>query len=193
MILSAWALFAGWLPTFSQVPASLAWFKENAEIPLEPPPGCSCSFQLHRLTRSPGPAWRPSPRPSAPAPRLDNLPQRAPHPAGLAPFLTATGGSLCRKIPTTLNQSSELPKVSGTRDPQTLSWWLSKPQNRRRSGSPISAHHHLADRLPVCDRWPTVSHNFGIGHSIRRFLELHNPPQGTTVSVARLVPVIRAL
>jgi photosystem I P700 chlorophyll a apoprotein A2 len=172
MILSAWALFAGWLHLQPKFRPSLAWFK-NAESRL--------NHHLAVLFGFSSIAWTGHlvhvaiPEARGQHVGWDNFLNVLPHPAGLAPFFTGNWGVYAEN-PDTLNQVFGTSEGSGTAiltflggfHPQTEALWLTD-----------IAHHHLAIGVIFVIAGHMYRTNFGIGHSIREILEAHNPPKGT--------------
>jgi photosystem I P700 chlorophyll a apoprotein A2 len=172
MILSAWALFAGWLHLQPKFLPSLAWFK-NAESRL--------NHHLAVLFGFSSIAWTGHlvhvaiPEARGQHVGWDNLLSTLPHPAGLAPFFTGNWGVYAQN-PDTAGQIFGTSTGSGTAiltflggfHPQTESLWLTD-----------IAHHHLAIGVIFVIAGHMYRTNFGIGHSIREILEAHNPPKGT--------------
>ncbi|MFN7900078.1 MAG: photosystem I core protein PsaB [Synechococcaceae cyanobacterium] len=172
MILSAWALFAGWLHLQPKFLPSLAWFK-NAESRL--------NHHLAVLFGFSSIAWTGHlvhvaiPESRGPHVGWDNFLSTLPHPAGLAPFFTGNWGVYAQN-PDTAGQIFGTSTGSGTAiltflggfHPQTESLWLTD-----------IAHHHLAIGVIFVIAGHMYRTNFGIGHSIREILEAHNPPKGT--------------
>jgi photosystem I P700 chlorophyll a apoprotein A2 len=172
MILSAWALFAGWLHLQPKFRPSLAWFK-NAESRL--------NHHLAVLFGFSSIAWTGHlvhvaiPEARGQHVGWDNFLSVLPHPAGLAPFFTGNWGVYAQN-PDTAYQVFGTSEGSGTAiltflggfHPQTESLWLTD-----------IAHHHLAIGCLFVIAGHMYRTNFGIGHSIREILEAHNPPKGT--------------
>jgi photosystem I P700 chlorophyll a apoprotein A2 len=172
MILSAWALFAGWLHLQPKFRPSLAWFK-NAESRL--------NHHLAVLFGFSSIAWTGHlvhvaiPEARGQHVGWDNFLSVLPHPAGLAPFFTGNWGVYAQN-PDTAYQVFGTAEGSGTAiltflggfHPQTEALWLTD-----------IAHHHLAIGVLFVIAGHMYRTNFGIGHSIREILEAHNPPKGT--------------
>ena len=172
MILSAWALFAGWLHLQPKFRPSLAWFK-NAESRL--------NHHLAVLFGFSSIAWTGHlvhvaiPESRGQHVGWDNFLNVMPHPAGLGPFFTGNWGVYAQN-PDTMGQVFGSAEGSGTAiltflggfHPQTEALWLTD-----------IAHHHLAIGVIFVIAGHMYRTNFGIGHSIREILEAHNPPQGT--------------
>jgi photosystem I P700 chlorophyll a apoprotein A2 len=172
LILSAWALFAGWLHLQPKFLPSLAWFK-NAESRL--------NHHLAVLFGFSSIAWTGHlvhvaiPESRGQHVGWDNFLSVSPHPAGLAPFFTGNWGVYAQN-PDTANQVFGTAEGSGTAiltflggfHPQTEALWLTD-----------IAHHHLAIGCIFVIAGHMYRTNFGIGHSIREILEAHNPPKGT--------------
>ena len=172
MILSAWALFAGWLHLQPKFRPSLAWFK-NAESRL--------NHHLAVLFGFSSIAWTGHlvhvaiPEARGQHVGWDNFLSVLPHPAGLAPFFTGNWGVYAQN-PDTAYQLFGTSEGSGTAiltflggfHPQTEALWLTD-----------IAHHHLAIGVIFVIAGHMYRTNFGIGHSIREILEAHNPPKGT--------------
>jgi photosystem I P700 chlorophyll a apoprotein A2 len=172
LILSAWALFAGWLHLQPKFQPSLAWFK-NAESRL--------NHHLAVLFGFSSIAWTGHlvhvaiPESRGQHVGWDNFLSVSPHPAGLAPFFTGNWGVYAQN-PDTANQLFGTSEGSGTAiltflggfHPQTEALWLTD-----------IAHHHLAIGCIFVIAGHMYRTNFGIGHSIREILEAHNPPKGT--------------
>jgi photosystem I P700 chlorophyll a apoprotein A2 len=172
MILSAWALFAGWLHLQPKFRPSLAWFK-NAESRL--------NHHLAVLFGFSSIAWAGHlvhvaiPESRGQHVGWDNFLSTMPHPAGLMPFFTGNWGVYSQN-PDTLNQVFGTAEGSGTAiltflggfHPQTEALWLTD-----------IAHHHLAIGCIFVIAGHMYRTNFGIGHSIREILDAHNPPKGT--------------
>jgi photosystem I P700 chlorophyll a apoprotein A2 len=172
MILSAWALFAGWLHLQPKFRPSLAWFK-NAESRL--------NHHLAVLFGFSSIAWTGHlvhvaiPESRGQHVGWDNFLSVMPHPAGLAPFFTGNWGVYAQN-PDTAYQVFGTSEGAGTAiltflggfHPQTESLWLTD-----------IAHHHLAIGVIFVIAGHMYRTNFGIGHSIREILEAHNPPKGT--------------
>jgi photosystem I P700 chlorophyll a apoprotein A2 len=172
MILSAWALFAGWLHLQPKFLPSLAWFK-NAESRL--------NHHLAVLFGFSSIAWTGHlvhvaiPESRGQHVGWDNFLSVMPHPAGLAPFFTGNWGVYAQN-PDTAGQVFGTSQGAGTAiltflggfHPQTESLWLTD-----------IAHHHLAIGVIFVIAGHMYRTNFGIGHSIREILEAHNPPKGT--------------
>ncbi len=137
MILSAWALFAGWLHLQPKFRPSLAWFK-NAESRL--------NHHLAVLFGFSSIAWTGHlvhvaiPESRGQHVGWDNFLSVLPHPAGLAPFFTGNWGVYAQN-PDTPYQVFNTAEGSGTAiltflggfHPQTEALWLTD-----------IAHHHLA-------------------------------------------------
>lgn len=172
LILSAWALFAGWLHLQPKFLPSLAWFK-NAESRL--------NHHLAVLFGFSSIAWTGHlvhvaiPESRGQHVGWDNFLSVSPHPAGLAPFFTGNWGVYAQN-PDTANQLFGTSEGAGTAiltflggfHPQTEALWLTD-----------IAHHHLAIGCIFVIAGHMYRTNFGIGHSIREILEAHNPPKGT--------------
>ena len=172
MILSLWALFAGWLHLQPKFLPSLAWFK-NAESRL--------NHHLAVLFGFSSIAWTGHlvhvaiPESRGVHVGWDNFLSVAPHPAGLGPFFTGNWGVYAQN-PDTAQQVFNTSQGAGTAiltflggfHPQTESLWLTD-----------IAHHHLAIGCIFVIAGHMYRTNFGIGHSIREILEAHNPPKGT--------------
>jgi photosystem I P700 chlorophyll a apoprotein A2 len=172
LILSAWALFAGWLHLQPRFLPSLAWFK-NAESRL--------NHHLAVLFGFSSIAWTGHlvhvaiPESRGQHVGWDNFLSTLPHPAGLAPFFTGNWGVYAQN-PDTAGQIFGTSTGSGTAiltflggfHPQTEALWLTD-----------IAHHHLAIGVIFVIAGHMYRTNFGIGHSIREILEAHNPPPGT--------------
>ncbi len=172
LILSAWALFAGWLHLQPKFLPSLAWFK-NAESRL--------NHHLAVLFGFSSIAWTGHlvhvaiPESRGQHVGWDNFLSVAPHPAGLAPFFTGNWGVYAQN-PDTANQVFGTSEGAGTAiltflggfHPQTEALWLTD-----------IAHHHLAIGCIFVIAGHMYRTNFGIGHSIREILDAHNPPKGT--------------
>ena len=172
LILSAWALFAGWLHLQPKFRPSLAWFK-NAEARL--------NHHLAVLFGFSSIAWTGHlvhvaiPEARGQHVGWDNFLTTLPHPAGLAPFFTGNWGVYAQN-PDTVDQIFGTSEGAGTAiltflggfHPQTESLWLSD-----------IAHHHLAIGVIFVIAGHMYRTNFGIGHSIKDIMEAHNPPAGT--------------
>ena len=172
MILSAWALFAGWLHLQPKFRPSLAWFK-NAESRL--------NHHLAVLFGFSSIAWTGHlvhvaiPEARGQHVGWDNFLTTLPHPAGLAPFFTGNWGVYAQN-PDSLYQAFGSSEGAGTAiltflggfHPQSEALWLTD-----------IAHHHLAIGCIFVIAGHMYRTNFGIGHSIREILETHNPPQNT--------------
>jgi photosystem I P700 chlorophyll a apoprotein A2 len=172
LILSAWALFAGWLHLQPRFLPSLAWFK-NAESRL--------NHHLAVLFGFSSIAWTGHlvhvaiPESRGQHVGWDNFLSTLPHPAGLAPFFTGNWGVYAQN-PDTAGQIFGTSTGSGTAiltflggfHPQTEALWLTD-----------IAHHHLAIGVIFVIAGHMYRTNFGIGHSIREILDAHNPPPGT--------------
>jgi photosystem I P700 chlorophyll a apoprotein A2 len=172
MILSAWALFAGWLHLQPKFRPSLAWFK-NAESRL--------NHHLAVLFGFSSIAWTGHlvhvaiPEARGQHVGWDNFLTTLPHPAGLGPFFTGNWGVYAEN-PDGMNQIFGSSDGAGTAiltflggfHPQSEALWLTD-----------IAHHHLAIGCIFVIAGHMYRTNFGIGHSIREILEAHNPPQGT--------------
>ncbi len=172
MILSAWALFAGWLHLQPKFRPSLAWFK-NAEARL--------NHHLAVLFGFSSIAWTGHlvhvaiPEARGQHVGWDNFLSTLPHPSGLGPFFTGNWGVYAQN-PDTLDQAFGTSEGAGTAiltflggfHPQTESLWLTD-----------IAHHHLAIGVIFVIAGHMYRTNFGIGHSIKEILEAHNPPEGT--------------
>jgi len=172
MILSAWALFAGWLHLQPKFRPSLAWFK-NAESRL--------NHHLAVLFGFSSIAWAGHlvhvaiPEARGQHVGWDNFLSVLPHPAGLGPFFTGNWGVYAQN-PDTAGQIFGTSEGAGTAiltflggfHPQTEALWLTD-----------IAHHHLAIGCLFVIAGHMYRTNFGIGHSIREILEAHNPPKGT--------------
>ena len=172
MILSAWALFAGWLHLQPKFRPSLAWFK-NAESRL--------NHHLAVLFGFSSIAWTGHlvhvaiPEARGQHVGWDNFLSVMPHPAGLAPFFTGNWGVYAQN-PDTVYQAFGSSEGAGTAiltflggfHPQSEALWLTD-----------IAHHHLAIGVIFVIAGHMYRTNFGIGHSIREILEAHNPPKGT--------------
>ena len=172
MILSAWALFAGWLHLQPKFRPSLAWFK-NAESRL--------NHHLAVLFGFSSIAWTGHlvhvaiPEARGQHVGWDNFLNVLPRPAGLGPFFTGNWGVYAEN-PDSLNQVFGSSEGAGTAiltflggfHPQTEALWLTD-----------IAHHHLAIGCLFVIAGHMYRTNFGIGHSIKEILETHNPPKGT--------------
>ncbi|RCL52496.1 MAG: photosystem I core protein PsaB, partial [Synechococcus sp. MED-G71] len=172
MILSAWALFAGWLHLQPKFRPSLAWFK-NAESRL--------NHHLAVLFGFSSIAWTGHlvhvaiPEARGQHVGWDNFLTTLPHPAGLTPFFTGNWGVYAQD-PDSLYQAFGSADGAGTAiltflggfHPQSEALWLTD-----------IAHHHLAIGCIFVIAGHMYRTNFGIGHSIREILEAHNPPQNT--------------
>ena len=172
MILSAWALFAGWLHLQPKFRPSLAWFK-NAESRL--------NHHLAVLFGFSSIAWTGHlvhvaiPESRGQHVGWDNFLSVMPHPAGLGPFFTGNWGVYAQN-PDSMGQIFGTTEGSGTAiltflggfHPQTEALWLTD-----------IAHHHLAIGCLFVIAGHMYRTNFGIGHSIKEILEAHNPPEGT--------------
>jgi len=172
MILSAWALFAGWLHLQPKFRPSLAWFK-NAESRL--------NHHLAVLFGFSSIAWAGHlvhvaiPEARGQHVGWDNFLSVVAHPAGLGPFFTGNWGVYAQN-PDTAGQIFGTSQGAGTAiltflggfHPQTEALWLTD-----------IAHHHLAIGCLFVIAGHMYRTNFGIGHSIREILEAHNPPKGT--------------
>jgi photosystem I P700 chlorophyll a apoprotein A2 len=172
MILSAWALFAGWLHLQPKFRPSLAWFK-NAESRL--------NHHLAVLFGFSSIAWTGHlvhvaiPESRGQHVGWDNFLNVLPHPAGLQPFFTGNWGVYAQN-PDSTGQIFGTAEGSGTAiltflggfHPQTEALWLTD-----------IAHHHLAIGCIFVIAGHMYRTNFGIGHSIREIHEAHNPPKGT--------------
>ncbi|GCE64539.1 photosystem I core protein PsaB [cyanobiont of Ornithocercus magnificus] len=172
MILSVWALFAGWLHLQPRFRPSLAWFK-NAESRL--------NHHLAVLFGFSSIAWTGHlvhvaiPESRGQHVGWGNFLNVMPHPAGLGPFFTGNWGVYAQN-PDNLSQVFGTAEGSGTAiltflggfHPQTEALWLTD-----------IAHHHLAIGVIFVIAGHMYRTNFGIGHSIREILEAHNPPKGT--------------
>jgi photosystem I P700 chlorophyll a apoprotein A2 len=172
MILSAWALFAGWLHLQPKFRPSLAWFK-NAESRL--------NHHLAVLFGFSSIAWTGHlvhvaiPEARGQHVGWDNFLTTLPHPAGLMPFFTGNWGVYAQN-PDGLNQVFGSSEGAGTAiltflggfHPQSEALWLTD-----------IAHHHLAIGCIFVIAGHMYRTNFGIGHSIREILDAHNPPKGT--------------
>jgi photosystem I P700 chlorophyll a apoprotein A2 len=172
LILSAWALFAGWLHLQPKFQPSLAWFK-NAESRL--------NHHLAVLFGFSSIAWTGHlvhvaiPESRGVHVGWDNFLSVSPHPAGLGPFFTGNWGVYAQN-PDTAQQVFNTSQGAGTAiltflggfHPQTESLWLTD-----------IAHHHLAIGCIFVIAGHMYRTNFGIGHSIREILDAHNPPKGT--------------
>jgi len=172
MILSAWALFAGWLHLQPKFLPSLAWFK-NAESRL--------NHHLAVLFGFSSIAWTGHlvhvaiPESRGVHVGWDNFLSVAPHPAGLGPFFTGNWGVYAQNpdaagqiFGTTTGAGTAILTFLGGFHPQTESLWLTD-----------IAHHHLAIGCIFVIAGHMYRTNFGIGHSIREILDAHNPPKGT--------------
>ncbi len=172
MILSAWALFAGWLHLQPKFRPSLAWFK-NAESRL--------NHHLAVLFGFSSIAWTGHlvhvaiPEARGQHVGWDNFLNVLPHPAGLGPFFTGNWGVYAQN-PDALTQAFGSSEGAGTAiltflggfHPQSEALWLTD-----------IAHHHLAIGCLFVIAGHMYRTNFGIGHSIKEILETHNPPKGT--------------
>jgi photosystem I P700 chlorophyll a apoprotein A2 len=172
MILSAWALFAGWLHLQPKFRPSLAWFK-NAESRL--------NHHLAVLFGFSSIAWTGHlvhvaiPEARGQHVGWDNFLTTLPHPAGLAPFSTGNWGVYAQN-PDSLSQAFGSADGAGTAiltflggfHPQSEALWLTD-----------IAHHHLAIGCIFVIAGHMYRTNFGIGHSIREILDTHNPPSNT--------------
>jgi len=172
MILSAWALFAGWLHLQPKFRPSLAWFK-NAESRL--------NHHLAVLFGFSSIAWTGHlvhvaiPEARGQHVGWDNFLTTLPHPAGLAPFFTGNWGVYAQN-PDSLSQAFGSADGAGTAiltflggfHPQSEALWLTD-----------IAHHHLAIGCIFVIAGHMYRTNFGIGHSIREILDTHNPPSNT--------------
>ncbi|QVL52557.1 MAG: photosystem I core protein PsaB [Cyanobium sp. M30B3] len=172
MILSAWALFAGWLHLQPKFRPSLAWFK-NAESRL--------NHHLAVLFGFSSIAWTGHlvhvaiPEARGQHVGWDNFLSVLPHPAGLGPFFTGNWGVYAQN-PDSVYQAFGSSEGAGTAiltflggfHPQSEALWLTD-----------IAHHHLAIGCLFVIAGHMYRTNFGIGHSIREILEAHNPPKGT--------------
>ena len=164
MILSAWALFAGWLHLQPKFRPSLAWFK-NAESRL--------NHHLAVLFGFSSIAWTGHlvhvaiPEARGQHVGWDNFLNVLPHPAGLGPFFTGNWGVYAEN-PDSLNQVFGSSEGAGTAiltflggfHPQTEALWLTD-----------IAHHHLAIGCLFVIAGHMYRTNFGIGHSIKEILE----------------------
>ncbi|MFI0402146.1 MAG: photosystem I core protein PsaB [Cyanobium sp.] len=172
MILSAWALFAGWLHLQPKFLPSLAWFK-NAESRL--------NHHLAVLFGFSSIAWTGHlvhvaiPESRGVHVGWDNFLSVSPHPAGLGPFFTGNWGVYAQNpdasgqlFGTSTGAGTAILTFLGGFHPQTESLWLTD-----------IAHHHLAIGCLFVIAGHMYRTNFGIGHSIREILEAHNPPKGT--------------
>jgi photosystem I P700 chlorophyll a apoprotein A2 len=172
MILSIWALFAGWLHLQPKFLPSLAWFK-NAESRL--------NHHLAVLFGFSSIAWTGHlvhvaiPESRGVHVGWDNFLSVAPHPAGLGPFFTGNWGVYAQNpdaagqlFGTSTGAGTAILTFLGGFHPQTESLWLTD-----------IAHHHLAIGCLFVIAGHMYRTNFGIGHSIREILEAHNPPKGT--------------
>ena len=172
MILSAWALFAGWLHLQPKFLPSLAWFK-NAESRL--------NHHLAVLFGFSSIAWTGHlvhvaiPESRGVHVGWDNFLSVSPHPAGLGPFFTGNWGvyaqnpdSASQLFGTSTGAGTAILTFLGGFHPQTESLWLTD-----------IAHHHLAIGCIFVIAGHMYRTNFGIGHSIREILDAHNPPKGT--------------
>ncbi|MFN5465955.1 MAG: photosystem I core protein PsaB [Cyanobacteriota bacterium] len=172
MILSAWALFAGWLHLQPKFLPSLAWFK-NAESRL--------NHHLAVLFGFSSIAWTGHlvhvaiPESRGVHVGWDNFLSVAPHPAGLGPFFTGNWGVYAQNpdaagqlFGTSTGAGTAILTFLGGFHPQTESLWLTD-----------IAHHHLAIGCIFVIAGHMYRTNFGIGHSIREILDAHNPPKGT--------------
>jgi len=171
MILSSWALFAGWLHLQPKFRPSLAWFK-NAESRL--------NHHIAVLFGFSSIAWAGHlihvAIPEARGQHIgwDNFTTVLPHPAGLAPLFTGNWG-VYGQNPDSLNQIFGTSEGAGTAiltflggfHPQTESLWLTD-----------IAHHHLAIGVMMVVAGHMYRTNFGIGHSLREILDNHTPPSG---------------
>jgi len=172
MILSAWALFAGWLHLQPKFRPSLAWFK-NAESRL--------NHHLAVLFGFSSIAWTGHlvhvaiPEARGQHVGWDNFLSVLPHPAGLGPFFTGNWGVYAQN-PDSVYQAFGSSDGAGTAiltflggfHPQSEALWLTD-----------IAHHHLAIGCLFVIAGHMYRTNFGIGHSIREILDAHNPPKGT--------------
>jgi photosystem I P700 chlorophyll a apoprotein A2 len=172
MILSAWALFAGWLHLQPKFRPSLAWFK-NAESRL--------NHHLAVLFGFSSIAWTGHlvhvaiPEARGQHVGWDNFLSVLPHPAGLGPFFTGNWGVYAQN-PDSVYQAFGSSEGAGTAiltflggfHPQSEALWLTD-----------IAHHHLAIGCLFVIAGHMYRTNFGIGHSIREILDAHNPPKGT--------------
>ena len=172
MILSLWALFAGWLHLQPKFRPSLAWFK-NAEARL--------NHHLAVLFGFSSIAWTGHlvhvaiPEARGQHVGWDNFLTTLPHPAGLAPFFTGNWGVYAQN-PDALDQVFGSAEGAGTAiltflggfHPQTEALWLTD-----------IAHHHLAIGVIFVIAGHMYRTNFGIGHTFKEILEAHNPPAGT--------------
>ena len=172
MILSAWALFAGWLHLQPKFRPSLAWFK-NAESRL--------NHHLAVLFGFSSIAWTGHlvhvaiPEARGQHVGWDNFLTTLPHPAGLTPFFTGNWGVYAQD-PDSLYQAFGSADGAGTAiltflggfHPQSEALWLTD-----------IAHHHLAIGCIFVIAGHMYRTNFGIGHSIREILDTHNPPSNT--------------
>ncbi|MFN9243366.1 MAG: photosystem I core protein PsaB [Cyanobacteriota bacterium] len=172
MILSAWALFAGWLHLQPKFLPSLAWFK-NAESRL--------NHHLAVLFGFSSIAWTGHlvhvaiPESRGVHVGWDNFLSVAPHPAGLGPFFTGNWGVYAQNpdaagqlFGTSTGAGTAILTFLGGFHPQTESLWLTD-----------IAHHHLAIGCIFVIAGHMYRTNFGIGHSIREILDAHKPPKGT--------------
>ncbi|MFN9568865.1 MAG: photosystem I core protein PsaB [Cyanobacteriota bacterium] len=172
MILSAWALFAGWLHLQPKFLPSLAWFK-NAESRL--------NHHLAVLFGFSSIAWTGHlvhvaiPESRGVHVGWDNFLSVAPHPAGLGPFFTGNWGVYAQNpdaagqlFGTSTGAGTAILTFLGGFHPQTESLWLTD-----------IAHHHRAIGCIFVIAGHMDRTTFGIGHSIREILDAHNPPKGT--------------
>jgi photosystem I P700 chlorophyll a apoprotein A2 len=172
MILSIWALFAGWLHLQPKFLPSLAWFK-NAESRL--------NHHLAVLFGFSSIAWTGHlvhvaiPESRGVHVGWDNFLSVSPHPAGLGPFFTGNWGVYAQNpdaagqlFGTSTGAGTAILTFLGGFHPQTESLWLTD-----------IAHHHLAIGCIFVIAGHMYRTNFGIGHSIREILDAHNPPKGT--------------
>jgi len=124
-----------------------------------------------------------------PAPRVGQLPNVLPPPQPSGSVLTGNWGFYAEQSRHFLNSVRNFRSFWYKVDPFTSLGGSSPDQ--RRSGSRYRPPPPAADRRLFVIA-AHVSHQLSESASIRRFWRLHNPPQGTTVRVRRLVPVIRA-
>jgi photosystem I P700 chlorophyll a apoprotein A2 len=164
IVLSAVALFAGWLHLQPKFRPTLGWFKNNES---------RLNHHLAGLFGVSSLAWAGHlVHVAIPASRgihvgWDNLLSVRPHPAGLLPFFTGNWAAYAQNPDTTkhvFNTSqgagTAILTFLGGFHPQTQSLWLTD-----------MAHHHLAIAVVFIVAGHMYRTNWGIGHSIKEMLD----------------------
>nr|YP_009519083.1 photosystem I P700 apoprotein A2 [Callipsygma wilsonis]AYC64979.1 photosystem I P700 apoprotein A2 [Callipsygma wilsonis] len=169
LMLSGLFLFVGWLHLQPKFKPTLSWFK-NAESRL--------NHHLAGLFGFSSLAWTGHlihvaiPQSRGITVRWSNFLTSLPHPQGLTPFFSGNWGVYFQNPDTsnhifgTANGSgSAILTFLGGFHPQTQSLWLTD-----------IAHHHLAIAVIFIIAGHMYRTNFGIGHSMKRILEIHSLP-----------------